>query len=136
MPRWWLFLALTGRRIEEAIGLKPDDLGSDNMLHIRRVIYNGRMEELDEEQLRWMHPNIANWLSGFAVWESVPSGCSARAEGRLNPGNVWRLFASDGSDSRREARRLARFPAHPGDHHAQGWRASGRGLCRRRPQEG
>jgi len=51
MPRWWLFLALTGRRIEEAIGLKPDDLGSDNMLHIRRVIYNGRMEELDEEQL-------------------------------------------------------------------------------------
>jgi hypothetical protein len=46
-----LFLALLGRRIEEAIGLKPTDLGSDNVLRIRRVIYNGKVEEVPEQVL-------------------------------------------------------------------------------------
>jgi integrase len=46
-----LFLGLTGRRIEEAIGIKPDDLGDDNVLRIRRVIYDGRVEELEQEQI-------------------------------------------------------------------------------------
>jgi excisionase family DNA binding protein len=46
-----LFLGLCGRRIEEAIGLKPSDLDGNNVLHIRRIIYNGRVEELEEEQL-------------------------------------------------------------------------------------
>jgi len=46
-----LFLGLCGRRIEEAIGLKPTDLDANNVLHIRRVIYHGRVEELEEEQL-------------------------------------------------------------------------------------
>lgn len=46
-----LFLGLCGRRIEEAIGIKPTDLEANNVLHIRRVIYHGRVEELEEEQL-------------------------------------------------------------------------------------
>ena len=46
-----LFLGLLGRRIEEAIGIKPSDLDDNNVLHIRRVIYNGRPEELEKEQL-------------------------------------------------------------------------------------
>jgi len=46
-----LFLGLCGRRIEEAIGIKPSDLDDNNALHIRRVIYKGRVEELEEEQV-------------------------------------------------------------------------------------
>jgi len=46
-----LFLGLCGRRIEEAIGLKPGDLDDNNILHIRRIIYDGNIEELAEEQL-------------------------------------------------------------------------------------
>jgi integrase len=46
-----LFLALCGRRIEEAIGIKPIDLDDNNVLHIRRIIYNGRVEDLQEEQV-------------------------------------------------------------------------------------
>jgi integrase len=46
-----LFLSLCGRRIEEAIGLKPTDLDDNNVLHIRRVIYKGRVEELEKEQV-------------------------------------------------------------------------------------
>lgn len=42
-----LFLGLCGRRIEEAIGLKASDLDGNNVLHIRRIIYNGRVEELE-----------------------------------------------------------------------------------------
>jgi integrase len=47
-----LFLGLCGRRIEEAIGIKPTDLDENNVLHIRRVIYKGRAEELEEEQIQ------------------------------------------------------------------------------------
>ena len=41
-------MGLCGRRIEEAIGIKPTDLDDNNVLHIRRVICNGRVEELLE----------------------------------------------------------------------------------------
>jgi hypothetical protein len=44
-------LGSCARRIEEAVGCKPTDLDEDNVLHIRRVIYNGRVEELAEEQV-------------------------------------------------------------------------------------
>jgi len=47
-----LFLGLCGRRIEEAIGIKPTDLDDNNVLHIRRVIYKGRVEELEEDQIQ------------------------------------------------------------------------------------
>jgi integrase len=46
-----LFLGLLGRRIEEARGMQPSDLDDNNILHVRRVIYNGRVEELEGEQL-------------------------------------------------------------------------------------
>ena len=45
-----LFLGLRGRRIEEAIGkLAQSTLDDNNILHIRRVTYNGRVEELEEQ---------------------------------------------------------------------------------------
>jgi integrase len=46
-----LFLAMTGKRGEEAVGIQPEDLDSNNMLHIRRVVYEGRVEELEREEL-------------------------------------------------------------------------------------
>ena len=46
-----LFLGLCGRRIEEASGVKLTDLDENNVLHIRRIIYNGRVGELEKEQL-------------------------------------------------------------------------------------
>ena len=38
-------------RIEEAIGIKPTDLDDNNVLRIRRVVSNGRVEELAEGEL-------------------------------------------------------------------------------------
>lgn len=46
-----LFLAMTGKRGEEAVGIQPEDLYSNNILHIRRVVYEGRVEELEGEEL-------------------------------------------------------------------------------------
>jgi integrase len=45
-----LFLATLGRRIEEAVGLQPGDLDDADVLHIRRVIYDGKVEALEKEQ--------------------------------------------------------------------------------------
>jgi len=45
-----LFLGLCGRRIEEAIGIKPTDVEDNNVLRIRRLICNGQVEELAEEE--------------------------------------------------------------------------------------
>jgi len=45
-----LFEGMLGRRIEEAVGLQPDDLDEKNVLHIRRIVYNGRIEVLEKEQ--------------------------------------------------------------------------------------
>jgi integrase len=46
-----LFLAMTGKRGEEAVGIQPEDLDSNNILHIRRVVYEGRVEQLEREEL-------------------------------------------------------------------------------------
>ena len=46
-----LFLAMAGKRGEEAVGIQPEDLDSDNMLHIRRIVYEGRVTELEREEL-------------------------------------------------------------------------------------
>jgi excisionase family DNA binding protein len=46
-----LFLYATGKRGEEAVGIQPCDLDSDNILHIRRIVYEGRIEELEQEEL-------------------------------------------------------------------------------------
>jgi integrase len=40
-------LALRG---EEAVGLQPDDLDQNNVLHVRRVIYDRQMELLEKEK--------------------------------------------------------------------------------------
>jgi integrase len=47
-----LFLALLGRRIEEAVGLQPADLDENNVLYIHRVIYNGHVEMLGEDEVQ------------------------------------------------------------------------------------
>jgi integrase len=46
-----LFVAMTGKRGEEAVGIQPADLDSNNILHIRRIVYEGRVEELEREEL-------------------------------------------------------------------------------------
>jgi integrase len=45
-----LFVASLGTRGEEAIGVQPTDLDEANVLHIRRIIYNGKVEILENEQ--------------------------------------------------------------------------------------
>jgi len=45
-----LLLASVGLRGEAAIGLQPDDLDAKNVLHVRRVIYKGRVIPLDKEE--------------------------------------------------------------------------------------
>jgi integrase len=45
-----LCLASVGCRGEEAVGLQPADLDAANVLWIRRVIYNGKVEALDKPQ--------------------------------------------------------------------------------------
>lgn len=44
------FLAIVPKRIEEAVALKPTDLDEQNILHIRRVLYEGKLIELDEAE--------------------------------------------------------------------------------------
>ena len=46
-----LLLASTGLRGEEAVGFKPPDLDSNNVLHLRRVFYHGQVDELETERL-------------------------------------------------------------------------------------
>jgi excisionase family DNA binding protein len=46
-----LFLYATGKRGEEAAGIQTVDLDDDNILHIRRVVYDGQIEELEQEEL-------------------------------------------------------------------------------------
>jgi integrase len=45
-----LCVASLGLRGEEAIGLQPDDLDQNNVLHVRRVIYDRQMELLEKEK--------------------------------------------------------------------------------------
>jgi integrase len=45
-----LFLALIPKRIEEAIALRPSDLDEHNILHIRRVIYERKVVELEPSE--------------------------------------------------------------------------------------
>jgi integrase len=45
-----LFLALVPKRIEEAIALRPSDLDESNVLHIRRVMYERNLVELEQHE--------------------------------------------------------------------------------------
>jgi integrase len=53
-----LCLASVGCRGEEAVGLQPDDLDNNNILHIRRVIYGGQVEALKKEQHLQLDPVV------------------------------------------------------------------------------
>jgi hypothetical protein len=44
-------LDLLGRRIEEAIGVQPDDLDENNVLTIQRIIYNGKVVMLEPDEI-------------------------------------------------------------------------------------
>ena len=45
-----LLLPSVGLRGEAAVGLQPTDLDKENVLHVRRVIYNGKAESLEKEE--------------------------------------------------------------------------------------
>lgn len=89
-----LFLALCGRRIEEAIGIQPADLGDDNILRIRRVIYNGRVEELEDEQVLPLdqpeHAELVRRLR--AVGKGHKWVFNSRRGTPINPGNARRRY--------------------------------------------
>jgi integrase len=53
-----LCLASVGCRGEEAVGLQPDDLDANDILHIRRVIYGGQVESLKKEQHLQLDPVV------------------------------------------------------------------------------
>ena len=91
-----LFLGLCGRRIEEAIGIKPTDLDDNNVLHIRRVIYKGRAEELEEDQIQVLpldqpeHAELVRrlrTLGGSHKWVF-----RSRKGTPLDPGNARRRY--------------------------------------------
>jgi integrase len=89
-----LFEGLCGRRIEEAIGIKPNDLDYNNVLHIRRVIYNGRVEELEEEQLLPLdqpeHAELVRRLRSLG--EGHEWVFHSRKGTPINPGNARRRY--------------------------------------------
>jgi integrase len=89
-----LFLASVGRRIEEAAGLQPGDLDSDNILHIRRIIYDGHVEMLETEQVLPLdapdHEALVKRLR--ALGEGHEWVFRSRAGTPINPGNALRRY--------------------------------------------
>lgn len=89
-----LFLSLCGRRIEEAIGIRPADLDSNDLLHIRRVIYKGRVEELEEEQVLPLdqpeHAELVGRLRSLANNHEWVFHSSRGTP--INPGNARRRY--------------------------------------------
>lgn len=89
-----LFLGLCGRRIEEAIGIKPTDLDENNVLHIRRIIYKGRAEALEEEQLLPLdqpeHAELVRRLRSLGKGHEWVF--HSRKGTPMNPGNARRRY--------------------------------------------
>jgi integrase len=89
-----LFLATLGRRIEEAVGLQPDDLDSDNILRIRRIIYDGDVEELETEQVlpldATVHADLICRLR--TLGEGQKWVFPSRAGTPISPGNARRRY--------------------------------------------
>lgn len=105
-----LFLASVGRRIEEAIGVKPADLDCDNILHIRRIIYNGHVEDLEEEQVLPLdtpsHAEVVLRLR--ALGEGHEWVFRSRKGTPINPGQCFKaLSASRRASDRTADRRLS-----------------------------
>ena len=91
-----LFLGLCGRRIEEAIGIKPTDLEDNNVLLIRRVICNDRVEELAEEEHQVLpldQPEHAELVRRLRVLGKDQEWLFHSRKGTpLNPGNARRRY--------------------------------------------
>jgi len=89
-----LFLGLCGRRIEEAIGIKSTDLDDNNVLHIRRVIYKGRVEELEKEQVLPLdQPEHAELIRRLrALGANHEWVFHSRKGTPINPGNARRRY--------------------------------------------
>ena len=91
-----LFLGLCGRRIEEAIGIKPTDLEDDNVLRIRRVICNGQVEELAEEEQQVLpldqreHAELVRRLR--VLGKDREWVFHSRKGSPINPGNARRRY--------------------------------------------
>lgn len=89
-----LFVASLGRRIEEATGLQPDDLDENNVLHIRRVVYEGQVEVLEKEQLlpldSVVHADLIRRIRELGVGKKWVF--QSRAGTPINSGNVRRRF--------------------------------------------
>jgi integrase len=87
-----LFLSMAGRRIEEAIGLKPRDLDDDDILHIRRIIYEGRVQELEKEQVLPLdspeHDELIRRLRALGAGHEWVF--NSRKGTPINPGNARR----------------------------------------------
>ena len=91
-----MFFGLCGRRTEEAIGIKPADLDANDVLHIRRVIYNGHVEELAEEEQQVLpldqpeHAELVRRLR--ALGEGHEWVFRSRKGTPINPGNARRRY--------------------------------------------
>ena len=91
-----LFLGLCGRRIEEAIGIQPTDLDENDVLHVRRVICNGREQELDEEEQQVLpldqpeHAELVRRLR--ALGKNHEWVFHSRKGTPINPGNARRRY--------------------------------------------
>jgi integrase len=89
-----LFVASLGRRIEEATALQPEDLDENNVLHIRRVVYEGEVEVLEKEQLlpldSVVHADLIRRIRELGVGKKWVF--QSRAGTPINSGNVRRRF--------------------------------------------
>jgi integrase len=95
-----LTIALLGLRIQAAIGIQPDDLGSDNVLRIHRVLYKGKAVLLTEkEQQKNVFPldaldaNHADLIRRIrALGEGHEWVFRSRKGTPINPGNTLRRY--------------------------------------------
>ena len=95
-----LTIALLGLRIQAAIGIQPDDLDSDNVLRIHRVLYKGKAVLLTEkEQQKSVFPldaldaNHADLIRRIrALGEGHEWVFRSRTGTPINPGNALRRY--------------------------------------------
>jgi integrase len=95
-----LTIALLGLRIQAAIGIQPDDLDSDNVLRIHRVLYKGKVVLLTEkEQQKNVFPldaldaNHADLIRRIrALGEGHEWVFRSRTGTPINPGNALRRY--------------------------------------------
>ena len=88
-------LDLLGRRIEEAIGVQPDDLDENNVLTIQRIIYNGKVVMLEPDEIEVLplddvvHGDLIRFIRASAGQRWV---FQSRKGTPVNPGNFRRRY--------------------------------------------